>query len=88
MDNFIVRQGQHEILGERIEHAEQHFVVMVLAMDRTSRHVDEGVVHPAHVPLEAEAEPAQIGRPRYHRPGRGFLGDGLHVGISCDKPPR
>ena len=39
------------------------------------------VVHPAHVPLEAEAEAAEIRRPRHHRPGRGFLGDGLHVGM-------
>ena len=36
-------------------------------------------MHPAHVPLEAEAEPAQIGGPGDHGPGGGFLGDGEHA---------
>ncbi len=38
--------------------------------------VPQRVVHPAHVPLQAEAQPAQIGGPRHAGPGRRFLGHG------------
>ena len=38
-------------------------------------HVAERVVHPAHVPLEAEPETAQVDRPGDARPGGGLLGD-------------
>ena len=48
-------------------------------MDGILRHVLQCVVHPAHVPFHAEAKAAQVGRTRDHRPGRGFLGDGLRI---------
>ena len=38
-------------------------------------HVAERVVHPAHVPLEAEPETAQVHRPGDARPGGRLLGD-------------
>ena len=69
MDDLVVRQGEHEILGERIEHAERELVVMIAAIERVLGDVRQRVMHPAHVPFEAEAEPAEIGRPRHHRPG-------------------
>ena len=43
--------------------------------------IAERVVHPAHVPLEAEAQAAQVGRPRHARPARRFLGDGQDAGM-------
>ena len=39
--------------------AEGQLVVVVAAVDRVLLEVAERVVHPAHVPLEAEAEAAQ-----------------------------
>ena len=44
-------------------------------------HVFQRVVHPAHVPLVAKAQPAEIDRPRDHRPGGRFFGDHHRVGI-------
>ena len=61
---------------EGIEHAESQLVVVIAAEQAVLGHVAEGVVHPAHVPLEAEAEAAQIGGPGNHGPGGGLLGDG------------
>ena len=76
VDDFIVRDRQHEVLAEGVKEAEGHLVVMPAAIDRILRHVVERVVHPAHVPLEAEAEAALIGRPRNAGEGGRFLGDG------------
>ena len=57
VDHFIVRNRQHEILGEGVQQAEGDVVVVVLAVDRLLREVIQHVVHPAHVPLHREAEP-------------------------------
>src|SRR5690348_4694746 len=48
---------------------------MIAAMDRVLRHVDEKVVHPAHVPFQPEAEAAEVGGARYAGPRGAFLGD-------------
>ena len=53
------------------------------AVDRLVLEVRERVVHPAHVPLEAEAEPAQVGRPRDARPGRRLLGGRDHARLAA-----
>ena len=58
--DFVVRQGQDEVLGEGINHAERQLVLMVLAVDGLVPQVAQRVVHPAHVPLHAEAEAADI----------------------------
>ena len=50
-------------------------MVVVLPVDRVVADVAQRVVHPAHVPLEAEAEPAEVRRPRDAGPGGGLLGD-------------
>ena len=55
-------------------------VVVVLAEDRVRGEIIEGVVHPPHVPLHAEAEAAHMRGPRDHGPGRRLLGDRLDVG--------
>src|ERR1017187_6067841 len=54
---------------------------MVLAMDGILLEVFERVVHPAHVPFEAETESAKMGGARDHRIGGGLLGVGLNVGM-------
>ena len=74
-----MRQGQHEILVEGVQQAEAQLVVVPPPMHRLLGDVAERVVHPAHIPLEAEAEPAHIRRPAHHRPGGRFLGDGQHA---------
>ena len=50
--------------------------MVVAAVDRVLLEVAERVVHPAHVPLEAEAETAEIGRARHTGPGGRLLGRG------------
>jgi hypothetical protein len=62
--HLVMAERQDEILGEGVVDAEGHLVVMMLPVDRVLRHVGERVVHPAHVPLEREAEPILL-----HRPG-------------------
>ena len=49
-------------------------MVVEAAVDRVHGDELQGVVHPAHVPFEAEAEPAQVDRARDARPGGGLLG--------------
>ena len=79
MHHLIVGQRQDEVLVMVIEHREREVVLVVFPMDRVVAEVAERVVHPAHVPLEGEAQPAQIRRARHLRPGGGLLGDGHHA---------
>ena len=65
VDDLVVRQGQDEVLGEGVDQAEAQAGRGVLAVDRVGFvEVAERVVHPAHVPLQAEPEPAEVGRSR------------------------
>src|SRR5438445_122019 len=75
-----MRKRQDEILVMMVEHREGEIVLMIFSMDGLVLEVPKSVVHPPHVPLEGEAQPAQIGWPRHLRPGGGFLGDGQHAG--------
>ena len=58
--DLVMRQRQDEVLREGVVQAEQDVAVMMLAVDRILADVVQRVVHPAHVPLVAEAEPAAI----------------------------
>ena len=91
VDHFVVRERQHEVLVEGVVQAEAEGVLVVAAVDRVLLEPRQRVVHPAHVPLHAKAQTVHgLGvvvavaapghRTRDARPGRGFLGDGLHVG--------
>ena len=71
--DLVMGERQNEILGKSVMQAEQDLTVMMLAVDRVLADVFERVVHPSHVPLVAEAQPAPFDRLRYHRPGRQFL---------------
>ena len=79
--DLVVRQRQDVVLVERVQAAEGELVVMEAAVHRIAREVRQRVVHPAHVPLHAEAEPAHVRRARHHRPRRRLLGDRLRVGV-------
>ena len=55
--------------------------MMILAIDGVLGKVFQHVVHPAHIPFQAEAQAAEVRRPRNHGPGRGLLGDGQDAGM-------
>ena len=74
--DLVVADRQHEVLAPGVHQRERHLVVVPLAVDRLVLHVLQRVVHPAHVPLQAEAEAAQVGRPGHARPRGRLLGDG------------
>ena len=80
MNHFVVGERQHEIFVERVDQAERELVVVVVAVDRVRAACRPRVVHPAHVPLQAEAQPAHVRRPRHAGPGGRFLGDREHAG--------
>ena len=63
MHNFVVGVDEDEVLVEGVEQAEAEIVEMVAAVHGVARHELEGVVHPAHVPLVAEAEPSDVNWP-------------------------
>ena len=75
VDDFVVRDRQDEVFGEGVEQPEGHLVVAPTPIDRIARHVLQRVVHPTHVPFEAEAEAAEIRRPGDAGKCRRFLGD-------------
>ncbi len=78
--DLVVRQRQDEVFRIGVHPPERELAVVKLAVDGIELHVVERVVHPAHVPLHREAEAADVGGPRDHRPGRGLLGDRHGVG--------
>ena len=55
-----MRERQHEILVKRVQHAEGEQVVLILAMDGIVLEVLERVVHPSHIPLQPEAQSADV----------------------------
>ena len=67
VDDLVVREGQHEVLAQRVDQTKGQAVMEVAAVDRVFLEVFERVVHPAHVPLEVEAEAAVVGRLRHQR---------------------
>ncbi len=80
--HFVVADRQDEVLRVRVRHGEGHLVVVVLPVDRFAAEIAQRVVHPAHVPLEAEAQAAVLHAPGHTRPGRGFLRDHHDPGLA------
>ncbi len=89
VDDLVVGDRQDVVLAVRVDHRERHLVVVVLAVHRLLRHVLQGVVHPPHVPLQAEAEAAEaagahvVGGAGDAVPGGGLLGDGDDAGAAA-----
>src|SRR5262245_47665736 len=54
--HFIVRKHQDEVLSEGIEEPERNLILMKRAVDGIVAEVSQHVVHPAHIPLECEAQ--------------------------------
>ena len=80
VDHLVMADRQDEVLGVGVHERERQLAVVVAAVDRVLAEVAQGVVHPAHVPLEPEAETVLVGGLGDARPGGGLLGDG-------DDPP-
>ncbi len=76
VDDFVMGEGEDEVFAVAVQHAEGQIVLVVPAMYGILGHVEQGIVHPPHVPLEAEAQTAHAGGTGDHGPGCGFLGDG------------
>ena len=76
VDHLVVGKGEHVVLGCRRRWSRKVIGVVVPApVDRDpGPQVEEAVVHPAHVPLEVEAEAAVVGRRRHPGEGGRFLG--------------
>ena len=73
--DLVVRKREDEVLREGVHHRERQLVVVVFAEVGVELQIVERVVHKAHVPLEAEAETAVVGRLRHAGVGGGFLRD-------------
>src|SRR6202030_3117012 len=84
--HLIVRERQHKIFGPRVKQAEGEVAMMVAAVDWLLGEIFERVVHPTHVPLEAEAETADVERTAYRGPRGGFFGDHQNAGMMCVDP--
>ncbi len=80
MHHLVVGNRIDEALGVLVHHRERQLVDVESAMDRLLREELERVVHPAHVPLEREAEPAVLDVARYSAPRRTLFGDGKGPG--------
>ena len=82
--DLVVGEGEDEILGEGVHHREGDAAVVVAAEIGVHGHVVERVVHEAHVPLENETEPPDLGRAGDQRESCGFLGDGDGAGEGAE----
>jgi phage terminase large subunit-like protein len=60
VNHLIVGKGHDEVLGVFVKHGEGHLVVMKTSVDRIFAEIEQGVVHPAHVPFKTETETAQV----------------------------
>ncbi len=81
--HLVVADRQHKVLTEGVEEAEGHLLVVAGPEERIGAHVADHVVHPAHVPLEVEAEPAVLRGLGHQRPGGGLLRDHQPLGVAA-----
>src|SRR5262245_17152501 len=66
--HLVVTEHEYEVLLKSVHDRERDVILMKASVDRIERHVVQKIVHPPHVPLEAESQTAQISRPRNARP--------------------
>ena len=75
VDHLVVAQRQDKVLRKCVGHGERQRVVVTLAVQGVQRHILQHIVHPAHVPLKEEPEPAVVIRLRNERERRRLLGN-------------
>ena len=73
--DLVVADRQAVLLAPRVHQRERHLAVVPLPVHRLARDVVQRVVHPAHVPLEAESQTAEVRGSRDARPRGRLLGD-------------
>ena len=61
--DLIVTEHENKMFLKSVEQRERNVAVMKPAVDRIEAHVLKKIVHPTHVPFEAEPESAEISRP-------------------------
>ena len=81
VDDLVMRQREDEVLVELVHRRERDLAVVAGAPGEVGLHVVQGVVHPAHVPLEVEAQAADLRRAGDERPRGRLLGDHHDVGV-------
>ena len=81
VDHLVVAEGEDIVLREGVEHGEGDVLMVALAEPGVHLQIVAHVVHPAHVPLEVEAQTANVGGLGHQRPGGGFLRHHQHVRI-------
>ena len=84
MDHLIVGDGQHKVLRKGIHHGEGDVLVVVLAEIGIQLQIVAHVVHPAHVPLQIEAQSPHVRRAGHQGPGGGLLGDHQHAWVRLE----
>ena len=77
--DLVMGKGQDKIFSEGVDQSKGQVVVMKFAMDGIFGKVDQDIIHPAHVPFQAESQPAEVDRTRNGRPGGGFFCNGQHA---------
>ena len=73
--HFVVRKYGHKIFRPLIQRGKGQIVLMPLPMNRFALEILQRVVHPAHVPLEVETDPARFDRLTDSGKGGGLLGN-------------
>jgi len=81
MYHFIMGERQHEVFCKTIEQPKGELIMMETSMDRISLHIAQHVMHPAHIPLHAEAQTTQPAGACHLRPGCRFFCDDHRAGI-------
>src|SRR4029453_338678 len=80
MDNLVMTKHQDKVFLKSIDHRKGDHPLMIAPIDRLFANVSKTVLHPPHVPLEAEPEPSRVGRPGNSWPRGRFLSDGGDAG--------
>ena len=71
--HLVVRKRKYVIFRKRVGYGKSDVVVHILAEERICRNVAQHIVHPAHVPLEVEAQTAHIRAPCDHGESGGLF---------------
>ena len=82
MHHLVVGQRQDIVLRESVHQREGDVPMVKLAEVGVQLDIVADVVHPAHVPLEVEAQTAVVHRLGHLGPGGGLLRHHQHVGMS------
>ena len=76
VDYLIVRNAQEEVFVEGVQQAERDALLVIRTINGIRFEIAEHVMHPAHVPLEREAQAPDIHGARNTGIGARLFGDG------------